>query len=80
MDKLPVGETAVLLATLLFTLLIGTGGAALARSLRRRGRSEQALAQSQNRLSLALDASGLGVWDLRLPSNTIIVSEEMRRL
>ena len=68
------------LATLLFTLVIGTGGAALARSLRRRGRSEQALAQSQNRLSLALDASGLGVWDLRLPSNTIIVSEEMRRM
>jgi len=43
--------------------------------LSRRRETEQALAESESRLTLALDAANLGMWDWDIPSRRIIVNE-----
>jgi two-component system cell cycle sensor histidine kinase/response regulator CckA len=54
-------------------------GVSLARDVTGRRRAEEALRESQKRLSIAVEASGLGPWDWNVETNEVLLSPEWKR-
>ncbi len=67
---LPIG-----VALLLVFLVVMIWNRRLKREIAERGRAEQALTDSQERLSLALAGGRLGFWDVNLRSEEMVVNE-----
>ncbi len=72
-----VARTIWLYRGLLALALVAATAAAVlcVRLLRRRVRAEQALRASEERLQLALQVSGLALWDFHVPSGEVYLSE-----
>jgi PAS domain S-box-containing protein len=80
-DASRIAIELVILGGLLFSLTLGAGAVALSlRPLRAQARSESALRESEERLTRALDASDLALWDLAADSGRIFLSESWSRL
>ena len=80
-DASRIAIQLVIVGSLLFGLTLGAGAVTLSlRPLRVQARAEQALRESEERLTRALDASDLALWDLDVDSSTIFLSESWSRL
>ena len=80
-DASRIAIKLVIVGSLLFGLTLGAGAVTLSlRPLRVQARAKQALLESEERLTRALDASDLALWDLDVDSSTIFLSESWSRL
>ena len=80
-DASRIAIKLVIVGSLLFGLTLGAGAVVLSlRPLRAQAQAERALRESEERLTRALDASGLALWDLDVNNSSVFLSESWSRL